>query len=980
MKLRRKIGVLFLLAMAASASVLPAQSLFSFKTPGLNLVYYSQAHEFIVTHLARCFQATMGFYRKFFDYTPGESTSLFVQDFGDWGNGGATAVPRDLVFLELSPFQHVYDMMPGYERMSLIMNHELVHVVTMDKPVGSARIFRALFFGKVMADKDNPMSMAYAYLTSPRTYAPRWYVEGIAVFMETWMDGGLGRALGSYDEMVFRTKVLENSVIYDPLGLESEGTAVDFQIGAISYLYGTRFFSHLALKYGPQKVVEWTSADKNSRSYFAAEFKRVFGLPLGKEWTEWIKEENVWQTANLALIRKYPVTPFEPLTKRQMGSVSPAFYDAERGKVYAGINYPGQVAYLAALDVKTGRIDRLCDIKGAMLYSVGSLAFDRAGRKLFFTTDNSAYRDLNVYDLKTGVSTRLITDLRAGDLAFDPSTRTLWAIRHNIGLSTIIKIDPPYTDWTAAFGFDYFTDIYDMDVSPDGAYLTAAVAEVSGQQKLVRIKTADLLKNTLTMETLYQFGTDSPADFKFSPDGRFLYGSSYFTGASNIFRYDFRKKTMDVVSNCETGFFRPVPVADDSMIVFKFTGDGFVPGRIPVAPLKDVSAVRFLGQEIVDKYPVVKTWMPGSPAAVPIESMTISKGPYNSWGDIKLNSAYPILEGYKDSVAVGMRFDFRNPLRFNGFELTGSYTPDPALPAKERGHFGLNYHYWDWTFTATYNGASFYDMFGPTKVSRKGYSLGLQYTKNLISDSPRTLDLDFSIAGYGGLEKMPDYQNVDATYDKFLTGRVGLKYNFARRSLGAVDEEKGYRFQFYGQANYVNGRLYPRIYANFDYGLALPINHSSIWLRASAGQSFGDIGNNFVKFFFGGFGNNWIDYQTEKRYREFYSFPGVELNAVGGRNYAKAVLEWNLPPLTFRRFGFLNMYCNWARLAVFSSGIVTDLDVTPQSRKLLNFGAQLDFRVVLFSLLNTTVSVGYARATEKGVPAHDEWMFSLKLL
>jgi hypothetical protein len=980
MTIRRRVGLGFLLVLTASAPVLPAQSLFSFKVPGLNLVYYSQAHEYIVQHLARTYVNTMEYYKKFFQYKPAEATSLFLQDFSDWGNGGATAVPKNLVFLEMSPFEHVYDMMPGYERMSLIMNHELVHVVTMDKPVGSSPFFRKLFFGKVSADKENPLSMFYAYLTSPRTYSPRWYIEGIAVFMETWMDGGLGRALGAYDEMVFRTKVLENGLIYDALGLESEGSAVDFQIGAVSYMYGARFFTHLALKYGPQKVVDWTSTEKDSKSYFAAEFKRTFGTSLSAEWAEWVRAEKAWQTANLNLIREYPVTPFKALTQEQLGSVSRGFYDPEKGKIYAGINYPGQVAHVAAVDTASGRIDRICDIKGAMLYSVGSLALDRSGGRIFFTTDNGAFRDLNVVDLATGRQENLIPDFRGGDLAFNPKDRSLWAIRHNFGLSTLIKIDPPYTDWTAVYGFDYFTDIYDIDVSPDGAWLTAAMSDVSGQQKLVRLRTTDLLQGVLTAETLYEFGTDSPADFRFSPDGRFLYGSSYFTGASNIFRYGFETKTMDVISNCESGFFRPVPVSDDSLIVFKFTGEGFVPGWIPNQPVKDVSAVRFLGQEVVTKYPIVKTWMPGSPAAVPIESMTESIGPYNSWKDLKLNSAYPILEGYKDTVAVGVRLEFRNSLRFNGFDLSASYTPGPNIPADERAHLSFNYHLWDWTLSATYNGASFYDLFGPTKSSRKGYSVGLEYAKGLISDGPRMLDLNFAITGYGGLEKMPDYQNIDATYDKFFSTRIGLKYNFSRRSLGAVDEEKGYRIHLFTQANYVNGRLYPRIFGKFDYGFALPLNHSSIWLRTTAGQSFGDRTNNFVKFFFGGFGNNWIDNLGEKRYREYYSFPGVDLNSVGGRNYARALVEWTLPPVMFRRFGFLSMYCNWARLALFTSGIITDFDNGAVRRKLLNFGAQLDFRVVLFSLLNTTFSVGYARAYEKGLPARNEFMFSLKLL
>lgn len=993
MRIRRTLGIAALAALAAGPSALPAQSLFTFKAPGLDLVYYNQTHSFVVSHLARSFVSTMGFYKTFFDYRAKEPTSLFLQDYSDWGNGGATAVPKNLVFLELSPFQHVYDMMPGYERMSLIMNHELVHVVTMDKPVGSAPFFRGLFFGKVLADKDYPLSMAYAYLTSPRTYSPRWFVEGIAVFMETWTDGGLGRALGSYDEMVFRTKVLENRTIYDALGLESEGTAVDFQIGAISYLYGTRFFTHLGLKYGPRKVVDWASAGQGSKSYFASEFSRQFGRPLAGEWRDWVAAEKEWQTANLEVIRQNPVTPFTPLTKSQMGSVSRAFYDPARGKIYAGINYPGQVAHIAALDAASGRIERICDIKGAMLYSVASLAYDAAGGRIFYTTDNAALRDLAVVDLATGRSETLIKDVRVGDLAFNQADKSVWGIRHNIGLSTIVRIEPPYRDWTALCGFDYFNDVYDMDISPDGATVTAAVAEVSGAQRLVRMKAEDLIKGGQpVMETLYEFGTDSPADFRFSPDGRYLYGSSYYTGASNIFRYDFAKRAMEVLSNAETGYFRPVPVRDDALLVFKFTDDGFVPGWIPNRPVPDVGAIRFLGQEIVKKYPVVKTWIPPSPASIPIESMVQSDGPYNSWRDIRLNSITPILEGYKGTVAVGLRFEFRNPLRFNGFDLAASYTPGPDLPAKERPHLAFDYHYWNWTVSARVNGASFYDMFGPTMRARKGYSLGLGYSKYLIYDKPRTLALDYGLTGYWGLDKMPDYQNIDATYDRFLSGRVGLSFADVRKSLGAVDDEKGYLFGVSARANYVNGRAYPRLEGNFDYGVALPIKHSSVWLRTAAGQSVGDRTNPFVNFYFGGFGNNWLDCLDEKRYRQSFSFPGLDLNAVGGRNYAKLMLEWALPAVHFRRFGFLSMFCNWARLSVFASGILTNLDAAAwpgpaagldPSRfrhQAANIGAQLDFRVVLFSLLNTTVSVGYARAKEKGLPSRDEFMLSLKLL
>ena len=967
----------------SGASVGSAQTLFNIKAPGLSLVYYSKSHSYIVSHLARCYENTMGFYMNFFDYKPTNKVSIFLQDFSDYGNGGATAIPQNLIYLEMSPFMHVYDMTPANERMNLIMNHELVHVVTMDKTVGSANFFRKLFFGKVNAQAENPLSMFYAYLTSPRTYSPRWYIEGIAVFMETWMNGGLGRALGSYDEMVFRTKVLEGTTIYEPVGLESEGTAIDWQTGAISYMYGARFFNYLADQYGPQKLIEWTVAQNHSRSYFSSQFKLTYGKSLSEEWSKWIDFEKAWQKANLETLRKYPITPFRPISQEQLGSVSRAYLDAPRKKLYAAINYPGQVPHLAAIDIDTGRIDKICDIKGGMKYSVSSLAYDPASGRMFYTTDNGAWRDLNVVDVITGKSQKLIPDMRAGDFAFNPKDKSLWGIRHSEGLSTIVKVAPPYKDWTAVYAFDYFTDFYDIDVSPDGTALSGALADVSGQQVLAKFGIDKLLKGDGAYEVLYKFETDSPANFAFSPDGKYLFGSSYYTGASNIFRYDLKKKQMDVLSNCETGFFRPVAVSDDSLIVFKYTGDGFVPGWIPNKPVKDVNAIRFLGQDVVIKYPVVKTWRAGSPASINIDAQTTFSGSYNSWKDISLESAYPVVEGYKDSLALGFRLNFKNPLRYNGFDLTASYSPSSILPSAERLHLLVNYQYWHWKFAASYNGSNFYDMFGPTKTSRKGYSLSANYNKTLIYDEPRFLELDVKVAGYWGMEKLPDFQNIIATYDKLLTTKVGLNYDFVRRSLGAVDEEKGVRFHLTARADLVNGHLYPRLYANFDYGVALPLAHSSLWLRTAAGQSIGDRDNVFVNFYFGGFGNNWVDYQDEKRYRQYYSYPGVDLQAFGGKNFGKVLLEWALPPVRFRRFGFLNLYCNWARFALFASGIVTNFDTSDPvyQRKLMNFGAQVDFRVVLFSLLNTTLSFGYARAYEKDVdPPRNEWMVSLKIL
>src|SRR5262249_16999712 len=152
------------------------------------------------------------------------------------------------------------------------------------------------------------------------------------------------------------------------------------------------------------------------------------------------------------------------------------------------------------------------------------------------------------------------------------------------------------------------------------------------------------------------------------------------------------------------------------MIVFRFSGQGFVPATIDPKPVEDVSAITFLGAQLVEKHPVVKDWKVGSPARIPFDSLVVERGPYPSWREIETESFYPILQGYKDSAAAGMRFNFSDPFQMNRFTLWVSYSPDKALPTDERLHLQLEYKRYDWKVDAKYNAGDFYDLFGPTKV------------------------------------------------------------------------------------------------------------------------------------------------------------------------------------------------------------------------------------------------------------------------
>ncbi len=181
------------LLLVCSAPAFPnPPKLFYQSTDNIQVIYYSPAHEYLVTHLIRSFENALKFDRDRFHYVPSEKVTVLLQDFSDFGHGGAGTVPYNFISIGLAPFSYTYETLPASERMSWIINHEMIHIVMGDKAGGADPIFRKIFGGKVAPNADDPLSMAYSSMTSPRHYSPRWFHEGIAAWMETWMAGGLG--------------------------------------------------------------------------------------------------------------------------------------------------------------------------------------------------------------------------------------------------------------------------------------------------------------------------------------------------------------------------------------------------------------------------------------------------------------------------------------------------------------------------------------------------------------------------------------------------------------------------------------------------------------------------------------------------------------------------------------------------------------------------------------------------------------------
>jgi len=950
-----------------------------YETGNVRLVFIDKNTSYLVPHAVRAFENALVFHETFWDYTPTGETNMLFNDFSDIGNGGTMVIPWNFLNIGISPFDYTFSVVPSNERMQWLMSHELTHQVMCDKTSGTDRILQGIFGGKVLPDNRDPVSMVYSYFTTPRWYSPRWYHEGIAVFMETWMSGGIGRVMGGYDEMVFRTMVRDSSFFYNVIGLETEGTAIDFQVGVNSYLYGTRFVSYLAYKYGIPKLKDFYSRNDTSRRFYASQFKHVYGIRIQDEWNNWIEWEHEFQRSNLAKIRENPVTEYRRLISHTLGSVSRPYFDNKAGMIYLAVNYPGKLAHIAGVDINTGKMKKITAVQSPGLYYVTSLAYNDSSKTLFAATHNQDWRGLQSVNVITGKTRKLIKYDRAGNLVFNSRDKCIYAVQSMSGRSILIRFLPPYKEWEDLYTLPFGKDLSDLDISPDGLTISATLSDIQGKQQLVLFNIPDLLSGITDYKEVYEFEDNPAANFVFSPDGKYLYGTSYYTGASNIFRISLKTRKPEILTNAESGFFRPLPLSNDSMIVFEFTHEGMMPGIMKIDTLTNVNAIEFLGQKIYEKHPLVESWMLPPPSKINLDSLNVKEKRYSPIKELRLAGAYPIIQGYKNYVAAGYRVNFMDPMGLNSLVMKLSFSPYPSLAMKQTVHFSLEYNLWNWTFSAQYNYADFYDLFGPTKFSRAGYAFSVKYYKLFNRMSPQKTDMYVKITAYGDLETLPYYQNIASDYRELYMATINFHKNYLRKSLGAIEPEQGYEWNVFAYTSLAKNTFYPQLINNFDFGFLLPLRNSSLWFRTSAGQSFGSPDKTNSYFYFGGFGNNYVDYRSAQQYREMASFPGVQIDEISALNYGKFSTEVNFQPIRFRKFGLLGFYSTYIRFTVFGQGLFTNFFNDQVNHNWFSSGAQVDLELVLFSLLKSSFSVGYARAYRDGTGPKDQVMISLKL-
>ncbi len=943
-------------------------------------VIYKPEQAYLVPHIINSAETSLRTLMKLFDYTPSEKIVISLYDASDYGFASTTTVPENFIRLEIEPFEHEYENIPFNERFQWVLSHELVHVVVDDHASNVEKVTRSIF-SKVSPEQVQPLSIFYSLLTNYSRFTPRWHQEGIAVFLETWLNGGFGRVLGNFDEMFFRSMVADSVRFPGYIELDSKTTLTNFLLGTLYYIYGERFCSYLSIKYGSDKLIDWFKEEPNDfYEGFLNKFEKIYGISLDKAWNDFIFYEKKFQGKNIKKIESAGLTPMRQLKNKAIGWVTEPYYIQQDSTMIFGYHTPNYLAGIQTLNLKNGASDRIGTLPTPSLIKVASTAYDKDLGLFFYTTkNNELYRDVCVLQTSTNDTKVLFADCRVGDLTITSTTHDLWGVLHSNAEVSLVVSPYPYKNLVPLIKFNADDEIYDLSISPNGKYLAAILHRANGDQSLILVN-CDSLKDgsSFKYETIADKG--SPESPSWSPDGKYLFWNAYVNGVSNIYRDNLDNADIEPLSNVLTGLFKPVYLNKDSLFAFEFTPKGFTPVIIPNKSANHLPAINYLGEKVVEKDPeLTKLALKQDDDPLPDTVQPRNFTNYNSLANLKVLTFIPVITGFQDQKVIGIFTHISDPLIVNDLTFEFGISPFKSKAKIPLFHIKGKYEYKKrFTIGINYNPGDFYDLFNQRKRGMIGTKLTLGYTNYWVYDNPLKIMQSVSLDYYKDIEFIND-NLVRVSQPNFSVLQTTLNAKNLRRSIGSIDFEEGDEFNTTAMAF---GTEVPRllvagqIYGEWDHYLTWLYPHNTFHLKIAGGWSILTDRVVQAKFYFGGFGNRPLEDVDVMQYRKVFRFPGIPIYSLAAEKFGKLMLEDELPPLRFSDAAIGQHYLSHISLSVFSQSLLL---ASSQPKEWIDLGTQINFVFRHWFNLESTFSAGIAEAWHSKGNSW-EWFLSYKLL
>lgn len=418
-------------ALDSSAQVDPSLVWKTFRTDHFEVIF-PQTHEELAREYAAQAERSHSILAPIFGEAP-DRTLLILDDSTDATNGLATAIPQATIYVNPAlptggdALGHAGNWAQG------LVIHEYTHILNIEPTRGFM----------------TPLRWIFGSIVRPNALLPRWYLEGLAVEVESRFTN-FGRLRSTYYEGLIRSLVSEKQWGTEDISQINETRTPSIPLGARPYFYGAWLWHHLVKKKGTDPI-------KTLNESYAGQIPFFLNDPVAevadKNWSALLddmyedlgaKSEDQLRVLESAP-RSAPLLPDgerDDILSQESPAVSPdglklAFIELSK-------NDEPRLVILQRDSLETSW-NQAKPVEGPSQQGVRRIGWSPDSQTLVhdgidtFRRFNS-FSDLFLYDLKEKQTQRLTRGARVFEPTYSRDAKTIVAVRFENGYHQVIKV------------------------------------------------------------------------------------------------------------------------------------------------------------------------------------------------------------------------------------------------------------------------------------------------------------------------------------------------------------------------------------------------------------------------------------------------------------------------------------------------------------------------------------------------------------
>ena len=380
----------------------------------------------------------------------------------------------------------------------------------------------------------------------------------------------------------------------------------------------------------------------------------------------------------------------------------------------------------------------------------------------------------------------------------------------------------------------------------------------------------------------------------------------------------------------------------------------------------------------MEKSPQVKEWSI-HPSVNSFKVNQETQKTYNGLYHIRPNSIIPIVSAFQDQATIGFYSHLGDPNFIHDIKVDVTYSPKFTNKLIPRFHFDIKYQYkLEWLLRYQHNASNFFDLVNKLKRSTIQKKITIQNTHYWLYDEPHKIKHVNDLSAYFDAQYIND-NTIRIYKPNFIVYQSVFESSNLRRSIGSIDAEKGVKWGFTIMTYHVDPKNFQHvggvhgecaIYTTWGWP------HNTVHFKVDAGIRHTRNTMAIGWFYFGGFGNRYLENEDVNQFRKTFRFPGIPIYDLPANRFLKTLIEQKLPPLRFGN-AYIQHHClNYTDLSVFTQALATKLK---WQSLWLNAGAQVNLHFRHWYNLESTLSFGIAKAWNVNQSSW-EWFISFKPL